>query len=113
MNNWVKNIGVWLVIGIVLMMLFMQVSKSGNSRNDMDYSTMMQEAKNGNIESIKQEGSRTLKVTMRDSKTFTTFTPAGGDPFGGAAADSGVSTENDAGLTPVVPCGSVLYAARV
>ena len=44
MNNWVKNIGVWLVIGIVLMMLFMQVSKSGSTRNDMDYSTMMQEA---------------------------------------------------------------------
>ena len=47
MNNWVKNIGVWLVIGIVLMMLFMQVSKSGGARSDMDYSTLMQEAKNG------------------------------------------------------------------
>ena len=77
MNNWVKNIGVWLVIGIVLMMLFMQVSKSGSSRNDMDYSTMMQEAKNGNIVKVRMEGLRTAKVTTRDDKTFTTAIPPG------------------------------------
>ena len=81
MNNWVKNIGVWLVIGIVLMMIFMQVSKSGGSRPELDYTAMMQEAKNGNVESIKQESNRTLRVTMRDNKSYTTFTPAGGDPF--------------------------------
>ena len=74
MNNWVKNIGVWLVIGIVLMMLFMQVSKSGSSRNDMDYSTMMQEAKNGNIEKVRMEGARTAKVYTRDNKVYTTTT---------------------------------------
>ena len=81
MNNWVKNIGIWLVIGIVLMMVFMQVTSRSGARPELEYTAMMQEAKNGNIESIKQEGSRTLRVTMRDSKTFTTFTPAGGDPF--------------------------------
>ncbi len=81
MNNWVKNIGIWLVIGIVLMMIFMQVTSRSGARPELEYTAMMQEAKNGNIESIKQEGSRTLRVTMRDNKTFTTFTPAGGDPF--------------------------------
>ena len=81
MNNWVKNIGIWLVIGIVLMMVFMQVTSRSGARPELEYTAMMQEAKNGNIESIKQEGSRTLRVTMRDNKTFTTFTPAGGDPF--------------------------------
>ena len=81
MNNWVKNIGVWLVIGIVLLMIFMQVSNRGGSRPELEYTAMMQEAKNGNVESIKQESNRTLRVTMRDNKTYTTFTPAGGDPF--------------------------------
>ena len=81
MNNWVKNIGIWLVIGIVLMMIFMQVSNRGGSRPELEYTAMMQEAKNGNVESIKQESNRTLRVTMRDNKTYTTFTPAGGDPF--------------------------------
>ena len=79
MNNWVKNIGVWLVIGIVLMMLFMQVSKSGGARSDMDYSTLMQEAKNGNIEKITQEGARKLRVQTRDSKVYTAYVP--GDFF--------------------------------
>ena len=79
MNNWVKNIGVWLVIGIVLMMLFMQVSNRGGSRNEMDYSTMMQEAKNGNIEKVRMEGARTAKVHTRDNKVYTTATP--GDIF--------------------------------
>ena len=81
MNNWVKNIGIWLVIGIVLMMIFMQVSNRGGSRPELEYTAMMQEAKNGNVESIKQESNRTLRVTMRDNKTYTTFTPAGGDAF--------------------------------
>ena len=68
MNNWVKNIGLWLVIGIVLMMLFVQFSSRGASRDAMSYSQMMTEAKNGNIEKIKQESPRTLKVTLRDNK---------------------------------------------
>jgi cell division protease FtsH len=78
-NNWVKNIGVWLVIGIVLMMLFMQVSNRGAARSEMDYSTMMQEAKNGNIEKVRMEGARTAKVYTRDNKVYTTSTP--GDIF--------------------------------
>ncbi len=80
MNNWVKNIGVWLVIGIVLMMIFMQVSNRGGNRVDLDYSTMMAEAKAGNVERIKQDGTRTFRVTLRDGKTYTTFIP-GGDAF--------------------------------
>ncbi len=68
MNNWVKNIGLWLVIGIVLMMLFISFSKSSGQRDVMSYSQMMTEAKNGNIEKIKQESLRTLKITLRDNK---------------------------------------------
>ena len=76
MNNWVKNIGVWLVIGIVLMMIFMQVSKQGASRADLPYSSMMQEAKAGNVEAVKQEATRTLRVTLRDGKTTPHRSPA-------------------------------------
>jgi cell division protease FtsH len=79
-NNWVKNIGVWLVIIVILMMVFMQVSNRHSGSGTLDYSSMMQEAKEGNIERVKQENSRTLKVTMRDGKTYTTYTP-GGDLF--------------------------------
>ncbi len=68
MNNWVKNIGLWLVIGIVLMMLFIQFSSRGASRDVISYSQLMTEAKNGNLDKVKQESPRTLKVWLRDNK---------------------------------------------
>jgi cell division protease FtsH len=67
-NNWVKNIGLWLVIGIVLMMLFIQFSSRGASRDVISYSQLMTEAKNANLEKVKQESPRTLRVWLRDSK---------------------------------------------
>lgn len=79
MNNWVKNIGVWLVIGIVLMMVFMQVSNRQAQQNTLSYSAMMQEAKAGNVEKVKEESARSLKVTLRDGKTYTVYAP--GDVF--------------------------------
>jgi cell division protease FtsH len=82
-NNWVKNIGLWLVIGIVLMMLFVQFSSRGASRDVISYSQMMTEAKNGNIEKVKQESPRTLKVTLRDNKGEgkIVYTPGSADPY--------------------------------
>jgi cell division protease FtsH len=68
-NNWVKNIGVWLVLGIVLMMVFLQFNKGGNTRDVMPYSQLMEAARSNNIERIKQEDSRTLRVWLRDDKT--------------------------------------------
>lgn len=79
MNNWVKNIGVWLVIGIVLMMVFMQVSNRQAAQTTLSYSAMMQEAKAGNVEKVKEESARSLKVTLRDGKVYTVYAP--GDVF--------------------------------
>jgi cell division protease FtsH len=74
-NNWVKNVGVWLVIGVVLMMVFLQVQKSGTKGADMDYSTMMAEAKAGNIVKVKEETARSVKATARDDKVYTVNLP--------------------------------------
>ncbi|HEX4857711.1 MAG TPA: ATP-dependent zinc metalloprotease FtsH, partial [Usitatibacteraceae bacterium] len=79
MNNVAKQVLIWLVIGVVLMMLFMQMSGRTGASEKMDYTTMMAEVKNGNVDRIKQEGNRTLKVYTRDNKVYTTSTP--GDIF--------------------------------
>jgi cell division protease FtsH len=76
-NNLVKQIAIWLVIGVVLMMVFMQMQGRGAGAEKLDYSAMMQEAKSGNVEKVKQEGLRTLKVTLRDGKTYSVATPGG------------------------------------
>ncbi len=81
MNNWVKNLGLWLVILVVMMMIFVQVSKNSGKSAAMEYSRMMTEAKAGNIDKVEQEGLRTLSVTLRgDPKVYTVYTP-GGDLF--------------------------------
>lgn len=74
-NNWIKGIGVWLVVGIVLMMVFMQLTGKSAPREQMEYSVMMSEAKNGNIDRVREEGPRTVRVFTRDNKQFVTYLP--------------------------------------
>jgi cell division protease FtsH len=76
-NQIVKQILIWLVIGVVLMMLFTHMQGRGGGKDVIEYSALMQEAKSGNVEKVKQEGARTLKVTLRDGKTYTAYVPGG------------------------------------
>ncbi len=77
MNNLVKNVGVWVVLLVVLMLAFMHFSKGTAGVNTLEYSAMMDEAKNKNIDSVKQVGARTLSVTLRDNKKYTVSVPGG------------------------------------
>ena len=45
MNNTIRTIMVWLVIGVILTMVFMQVGNRQSSANILDYSTFMDEAR--------------------------------------------------------------------
>ncbi|MEI6738560.1 MAG: cell division protein FtsH, partial [Pseudomonadota bacterium] len=55
------------------MMLFMQFTGRSTTRDVMDYSTMMSEAKAGNIVTYKEEGPKVAKVTTRENKTYTVY----------------------------------------
>ena len=81
MNNTVRTIMVWLVIGVILTMVFMQVGNRQSSQNVLDYSTFMEEARQGHIAKVKLDSSRTLKATSRDGKTYTVYTPGIQDPW--------------------------------
>jgi cell division protease FtsH len=72
---------VWLVIGIVLTMVFMQVGNRQTSANVLDYSTFMEEARQGRIAKVKMDGNRTLKATSKDGKPYTVYTPGIMDPW--------------------------------
>jgi cell division protease FtsH len=93
-NNTVRTIMVWLVIGIVLTMVFMQVGNRQTSANVLDYSTFMEESRQGRIAKVKMDGNRTIKATSKDGKTYTVYTPGIMDPW--MVSDllkSGVSVE--------------------
>jgi len=80
-NNTVRTIMVWLVIGVVLTMVFMQVGNRQTSANVLDYSTFMEEARQGRIAKVKMDGGRTLKASTRDGKSYTVYTPGIQDPW--------------------------------
>ncbi|MBL0143068.1 MAG: ATP-dependent zinc metalloprotease FtsH [Betaproteobacteria bacterium] len=81
MNNTVRTIMVWLVIGIVLTMVFMQVGNRQASANVLDYSAFMEESRQGRIAKVKMDGNRTLKATAKDGKNYTVYTPGIMDPW--------------------------------
>ena len=81
MNNTIRTIMVWLVIGVILTMVFMQVGNRQSSQNVLDYSTFMEEARQGHIAKVKLDSGRTIKATSRDNKTYTVFTPGIQDPW--------------------------------
>ncbi len=81
MNNTVRTIMVWLVIGIVLTMVFMQVGNRQTSANVLDYSSFMEESRQGRIAKVKMDGNRTLKATAKDGKSYTVYTPGIMDPW--------------------------------
>jgi cell division protease FtsH len=80
-NNTIRTIMVWLVIGVILTMVFMQVGNRQSSANVLEYSTFMEEARQGHIQKVKLDSGRTVKATTRDGKTYTVFTPGIQDPW--------------------------------
>src|SRR5713226_1119203 len=72
---------VWLVIGVILTMVFMQVGNRQASQNVIDYSTFMEEARQGHIAKVKLDSGRTLKAASRDGKNYTVYTPGIQDPW--------------------------------
>jgi cell division protease FtsH len=81
LNNTIRTIMVWLVIGVILTMVFMQVGSRQSSANVLDYSTFMEEARQGHIGKVKLDSSRTIKATTRDGKNYTVYTPGIQDPW--------------------------------
>src|SRR5512140_562257 len=72
---------VWLVIGVILTMVFMQVGNRAAGANVLDYSTFMDEARQGHIAKVKMDSGRTLKAASRDGKNYTVYTPGIQDPW--------------------------------
>ncbi|MFO1399004.1 MAG: ATP-dependent zinc metalloprotease FtsH [Burkholderiales bacterium] len=74
MNNLLKNIGIWLVIGLVVLTVVKQFDSRQTSRDSIPYSEFMESAKSGKVTSATVEG-RTIKWVNNDNKRFTTYSP--------------------------------------
>ena len=74
MNNLVKNIGIWLVIGLVVLTVVKQFDARQTTREAVPYSEFMEQAKQGHVESAVIEG-RTIKWVGTDKKNNMTYSP--------------------------------------
>ncbi|MBX6392716.1 MAG: ATP-dependent metallopeptidase FtsH/Yme1/Tma family protein, partial [Burkholderiales bacterium] len=74
MNNLVKNLVIWLVIGLVLMTVFNQFNNRQASQPPIPYSQFVEEVKSGRISSVIMEG-RLLRATTTDGKRVSTYSP--------------------------------------
>jgi len=79
LNNMMKNIGIWLVIALTLMMVFNHFgARQTAAQAPLEYSQFLDAVKQGRVSKVTIEG-RTLKAVGTDGKRFTTFAPS--DPW--------------------------------
>ena len=74
MNNLVKNIGIWAVILMVVLIVVKQFDARQPGKDAVSYSEFMDSAKSGKVESATVEG-RKINWTSTDKKKFTTYSP--------------------------------------
>jgi cell division protease FtsH len=74
LNNLVKNLVIWLVIGLVLMTVFNQFSTRQTTTAPMEYSQFIEDVKAGKVAKALIEG-RVIKATMADGKRVTVYSP--------------------------------------
>jgi cell division protease FtsH len=69
-----KNLVIWLVIGLVLMTVFNQFNTRQSAQAPMEYSQFLEEVKAGRISKVTIEG-RQLKATTSEGKRVTSYSP--------------------------------------
>ncbi|MEO5700202.1 MAG: ATP-dependent zinc metalloprotease FtsH, partial [Casimicrobiaceae bacterium] len=74
MNNLLKNIGIWLVIGLVVLTVVKQFDSRQATKDSVPYSEFMDKAKAGTVESASVEG-RSIKWVSTDKKRYVTYSP--------------------------------------
>ncbi len=74
MNNMIKSLVIWLVIGIVLMTVFNQFNSRQSAQAPIEYSQFLEEVKSGRIAKVTIEG-RQLKATTTEGKRVVSYSP--------------------------------------
>jgi cell division protease FtsH len=77
-NNFGKNLALWLVIGVLLIALFnlFQTSSTRSTQSGLAYSELLAEVDRGIVTSVTIKGDQ-ITSTTNDGRTFTTITPQG------------------------------------
>ncbi|KPV41646.1 cell division protein FtsH [Thiohalorhabdus denitrificans] len=78
MNNLTKNIALWLVIGLVLVMVFQSFSQTERPGNQVSFSEFMHQVEQGNVTQVTIQGEQ-INGSLLDGQRFSTYAPADSD----------------------------------
>jgi cell division protease FtsH len=73
-NNLLKNLLIWLVVGLVVLTVVKQFDTRPGGKDTVPYTEFMEQAKQGHVESATIEG-RTIKWIGTDKKSNITYSP--------------------------------------
>ena len=74
MNTFYKNLSMWLVIGLTMILLFNLFNKPQTTSSTLTYSDFMAKIENKSINRVRIEGD-TISGTLQDGKPFRTVYP--------------------------------------
>ncbi|NMJ42554.1 ATP-dependent metallopeptidase FtsH/Yme1/Tma family protein [Roseomonas sp. JC162] len=77
MNNFGRNLALWVIVALLLVALFNLFQPSGTGRvgaQQVAYSDFLNEVNGGHVREVSIQG-RTLSGTLSDGRTFQTYTP--------------------------------------
>ena len=74
MNNLLKNLGIWLVIGLVILTVVKQFDSRQTSKDTMAYSEFIESARQSKVRSAFIDG-RTIRWEGQDGKKYITYSP--------------------------------------
>jgi cell division protease FtsH len=75
LNNLLKNIGIWLVIGLVVITVVKQFDSRQTTRDTVPYSEFMEKVRSGGVEAAQIEGRKIVWTSSTDKKKFVTYSP--------------------------------------
>ncbi|MDQ3564785.1 MAG: ATP-dependent metallopeptidase FtsH/Yme1/Tma family protein, partial [Pseudomonadota bacterium] len=88
-----KNLVLWVVIALVLMVVFNNFGPRQSAGNHVDYSQFIADVKNGGVDQVLIEES-TIYGKMSDGNNFVTYSPETDNaPLIGLLLDHGVEIE--------------------
>ncbi len=79
MNDAIKTVLLWMVIGIILFSVFNNFGPKREPEEHINYSALVNEVKQGNVRSV-TISQQNVTGSFQNNKTFSTYLPLGQDP---------------------------------
>ncbi|MDT8444587.1 MAG: ATP-dependent zinc metalloprotease FtsH [Desulfuromonadales bacterium] len=117
MNQFYKNLALWLVISLVMIMLFNMMTQQGRDIKPVPYTTFLTALEQGNVVDVTIQGSN-LEGTYADGSSFKTYAPDDPDLISllreqGVAIVAEPDETNSFWMTMMVSWGPILLLIAV